>query len=141
MKSSNVIAAWSVAYFVASVQTFATSYIDPVDRAVYSLNKEYILHIAVKFGLHTITKNGEPNTILWSFRHRVWHDDYCVATNGNRVAWISWHYAATNDFDLPAIIVYSSSGEEQRLSFREIGGSRRNEHGGPVGNFWRLWRE
>jgi len=140
MKTSNARAAWLTILFLAPLQTLATSYIDPVDRDVHSPNKQYVLHIAVKSGLHTIAQNGEPNKILWSFRRRVWHDDYFVATNGNRVEWISWHYASTNDFEMPAIIVYSPSGEN-RMSFREIGGSRRNQDGGPVGDFWRLWRE
>ena len=121
---------------------YATSYPAPKDQIITSPNGEYELKIQAESGWHMVRKSGALKN-LWSFKRRVWHDEYHVGAEGKYLAWISWEWVRVADLDHPAMIVYSAQGEVARLTHKQIGGRRRKRFGetGPIGGMWRVWRK
>jgi hypothetical protein len=128
----------------------ATSFSQPEDRTVKSPNGEYQLDIHAESGLHDIRKDGK---VLWSFTRQVWHDEFHLSNDGQRVLWVAWkHVQAAGDkswmnrqaedgHEAEAIAVYSPDGLILKKTFAEVSLPKKREGPGPIGDFWRIWRE
>jgi hypothetical protein len=121
-------------------QALATSYAEPEDRVVKSPNGKFALKIHAKKGLHEV-KSGKK--VLWSFQRDVWHDDYFVSNDGQRVLWVSDRYVSAEDANKKAALaVYSSKGVLLSKTGADVSKPRRYYKGemGPIGDHWRIWR-
>lgn len=128
----------------------ATSYADPTDRVVESPNGHYSLEINTKTSRHEIRKGKE---VLWSFERRIWHDEFYLSNDGQRVLWVAWEHMqvvedgkgwrnrqADEAQQEEAIVVYSPDGVLVRKTFAEVSAPIKPAGPGPIGDFWRVWR-
>lgn len=128
---------------IAPCDSFGTSIVPPSDKTILSPNQSYELKISAKSGLHRLRKAYGLHKTLWTFRRHVWHDEYFVSSTGGHVACISWEFVKIEDLDLPAVVIYGATGEVAKMTFRQVGDARRYRRReiGPIGEFWRVWRE
>lgn len=118
----------------------AIKFAAPQDRTVVSPNGEYSLEIEAKSGRHVIRKGQK---VLWSFKRKVWHDEYFLSDDGQCVLWVAWRFVKVEDTKKEgAIIVYSAKGAT-RQTYTEVSSPRRYREReiGPHGKFWRIWRD
>lgn len=118
----------------------ATSYAPPSDEVIKSPNGRFELHIKAKSGTHTIYQGKKR---LWKFKRDVWHHACFLSDDGQHVLWLAWPFVKTEQLEEPALVIYGAKGELAKKSFKELcvpRKYRRNEIG-PIGDFWRIWRD
>ena len=117
-----------------------TSYAPPEDRTAQSPNGKFTLRIDPKSGRHRVYQGKKR---LWSFQQEVWHDAFFLSNDGQRVMWLAWPYVQTEALNTPAMIIFSPSGIVLQRSYSEVSKPRRYRRGeiGPIGSFWRVWRD
>ena len=130
-------------------KAMATSYAPPQDRVVRSPNGQYSLEINAKNSRHEIRKGKE---VLWSFERRIWHDEFYLSNDGQRVLWVAWERVQVDDGkgwrnrqadeaqQEEAIVIYSPDGVILKKTFAEVSNPVKPEGPGPIGDFWRVWR-
>jgi hypothetical protein len=139
MKVIVAISAFLLLGFISSAS--ATKIGQPEDRVVRSPNSEYVLHIETKSGRHEIRKGTK---VLWSFARKVWHDNYYLSNDGQSVLWVAWKHVKADDVEKnEALSIYSSEGVVSSKTFLEVSKPRhrREKERGPIGDFWRIWRD
>ena len=130
-------------------EAMATSYAPPEDRVVKSANGQYSLDINAETNRHEIRKGKK---VLWSFERRIWHDEFYLSNDGQRVLWVAWENVQVDDAKRwrnrqadqaqqeEAIVVYSPDGVLVRKTFAEVSAPIKPVGPGPIGDFWRVWR-
>lgn len=128
-----------VSGFLSSAMAFKVA--QPESREVLSANGKYRLKIHAESGVHKVYEGKKE---LWSFERKVWHDEYFVSNDGRYVLWVAWVYVKDEHTDQgEAVIAYSAKGKAISWTYKEISKpkSYQNVRPGPIGDFWRYWRE
>jgi len=135
----------ATAFLILAVATsaFATSFVPPQKRDVYSPNKEYFVRVDPQRNKLTVYRTTSPKRALWSIERPIWLEEYFISDSGSAVVFVAWEFVRTDQLNEPALIVYTSEGIALSKTYKEISKPRRialNEVG-PIGSFWRIWKE
>jgi hypothetical protein len=144
-----ILAMVSILAFGFLTKAMATSYGPPQNRVVKSPNGQYSLNINTRSSRHEIRKGKE---VLWSFERRIWHDEFYLSNDGQRVLWVAWDHVQVDDGkgwrnrqadeaqQEEAVVVYSPDGVLLKKTFAEVSIPAKPVGPGPIGDFWRVWR-
>ena len=128
----------------------ATKFLGPQDRVGKSPNGQYSLAVNAKNGRHEILRG---KNVLWSFERRIWLDKFHLSDDGQRVLWVAWKLVQAADGkgwrnrqadkaqQEEAIVVYSPDRVVLKKTFAELSVPKKSEAPGPIGDFWRVWRD
>lgn len=130
----------------------ATSYADPKSETIESANGKYTLITDPKTKNHKVYSSDNLKEPLWSFKRHIWHDEFFLSNDGQRVLWVAWEYVQVDDGkgwrnreadeaqQVEASVVYSPDGVLVRKTFAEVSNPVKPIGPGPIGDFWRVWR-
>ena len=137
---------------VLQLSGHATSYADPKSETIASANGKYTLITDPKTKNHKVYSSDNLKEPLWSFERRIWHDEFYLSNDGQRVLWVAWENVQVDDGkgwrnrqadeaqQEEAIVVYSPDGVLVRKTFAEVSNPVKPIGPGPIGDFWRVWR-
>jgi hypothetical protein len=112
---------------------FAIRYHPAKDLEVKSPNGIYTLRVSAQTSLHEVIKD---NKVLWTFERDVWHNDYFLSNDGQRVLWVvhpNFHVMGEDS----AVIVYAPEGVILKKSVDQISIPDPSSIGGVIS----IWRE
>lgn len=130
----------------------ATSYADPKSETIESANGKYTLITDPKTKNHKVYSSDNLKEPLWSFERRIWHDEFFLSNDGQRVLWVAWEDVQVDDGkewrnrqadeaqQEEAVVVYSADGVIVKKTFADVSNPIKPEGPGPIGDFWRVWR-
>lgn len=123
-------------------QAMATRFAEPQDLQYQSPNGKYTLKITAKTGEHQLC---EGDKVLWSFKRRLWYNDYFVSNDGKYVLWVEWQHTS-KEFagKTEAFAVHSADGKVISKNISNVSELREKRDGdsiGPFGQSVRIWRD
>lgn len=120
----------------------ATKFAEPQDMLYQSPNGKYTLKITAKTGEHQLC---EGDKVLWSFKRRLWYNDYFVSDDGKYVLWVEWQHTSKEFAEkTEAFAVYSADGTVVSKNISDVSELRERRDGdsiGPFGQSMRIWRD
>lgn len=122
---------------------WATKVAAPADQTIPAAGGKFELNLRAGTGVHEVRASGAEGKPLWTFSRALWHDDYFLSADGAYVVTIAWKFVKAEEIDQPAVIVYGAKGIVTQMSYRQLTNPRvyRPQEAGPIGDFWRVWRE
>ncbi len=125
-----------------AMQAFATKYAPPEPKEIYSENKAFYVIIAPASNKQLVfaADRKEP---LWKFSYSSWHDEIFVSDDGNRIVIVKWKHFKDVDAKSAAIQVINRGKIEREYSYDQLCSPRKrgDREVGPIGDFWRIWKE
>jgi len=133
----------AVMIFLVPMFAFGTKYRSPQQQTVYSENKVYFVQLDPVSDKQSIFSANDSKTPLWSFKQQVGQGEYFISTNGSVVTYVAWKFCRKQDLKNPAVVIYYQDGHSQKYSYKQLSQPRKYKLGevGPIGDFWRIWRD
>ncbi len=122
---------------------WATKVAAPADQTIPAAGGKFELKLHADTGVHEVKSTGAAGKVLWNFTRTLGHDDYFLSADGAYVVGVAWQFVKVDELDQPAVVVYGAKGIVSQWTFRQVGNPRsyRPQEVGPIGDFWRVWRD
>ena len=125
-----------------SFSLFATSYVEPKRREVFSFNKKFSIVIDPATQTHKVFQADDKSKVLWSFQKAVWHYPFVVSNDSSTVATVAWRHIQSPVTNSPAIQFWKNGKIWKTHTFKRVfpNPPKTQDVGvGPIGDAWRTW--
>jgi len=129
-------------FSLLALPVFATEYAAPEAKEIYSENGDFYVNVSATSETHEVRAKGGKEA-LWKFKYSPWHDEIFVSDDGSRVVIVMWKHCKAEDSKSAAIRIINRDKTENAYSYEQLCTPRKrgDREVGPIGDFWRIWKE